>query len=326
MRSVFLTLLIVAVASSSGWTFIADLPVGIYPGGFYSGGSDLYIVQYEETTSDGIIDMEIVIDSAGNSECREAEHDLSGIQEGDDLYIPFPYPDDYENWDTSAGVTRLSLSGDTLWSVRLDSIQDRVEVSQPVLTCKDGGIFTVLGPDNGDFIWKAYRLSESGEVLMSGEFQMRGGPVIVLSDLMETEDSGFVVCGTTDDLGMNLFMYVIGIDSDGHQLFEIKEDFRFHAASSLIAADDSGDIYIAGYTGYERSDGFFMPPYDSDVFVMKLDPTGKELWRTVFDYPGENRPSAIHVDEDGSVALVIKSFSYEPSDQPGTYSLLLYQH
>ena len=325
MRIVILCIVLTVAAYGSGWTLWGDLPADLRPTGLQSNCSGQYIVEFQESINDSIVYKELVINTDGNMEHREAEIDLSGSQEGEDLFIPFPYPDDYENWDTSAGVTRLSVSGDTLWSVRLDSLQNRVEVYQPVLPCKEGGIFTVFGPDNGDFVWKAYRLSESGEVLMSSEFQMRGGPVIVLSDLMETVDSGFVICGTTDDLGMSLFMYVIGIDSDGRQIFEVKEDFRFHAASSITTPCHSGNIYIAGYTGNERPDGWFMPPYDSDVFLMKLDPSGNELWRTVYDCPGENRASAMHVDEDGSIALVIQSFSYESSDQLRKYSLLFYQ-
>ncbi len=325
VRSLVFTVLVTLAASASGWTFLADLPDGVRPGGLQSDGNGGYIVEYEETTTDGIIDREIVIDSSGNIESREAEYDSSRVPGNEDTFVTFPYPDYYETWDTFGGITRLSLSGDTLWSVTLDTVESRVEVFQPVIPCRDGGCFAVFGPTHGEFVWKFYKLSESGEVLMSGEFQMQGGPVIRLSAVKETADSGFVLCGTTDDLGMNLFMYVIGIDSDGSLLFEIKEDFRFHAAYGLIELDEGGNIYIAGSTGFERPDGWFLPPYDSDVFLMKLDPSGNEIWRTVLEYPLENRPYYVHVNDDGSVAMVIRSFSYEPTDLTSQYSLIVFQ-
>ncbi len=325
MKIIILCIVLTTAVYGSGWTFLGDIPSDVTPSGLHSNFSGQYIVEYKENLNDSIVYIELVIDTDGNVETREAELDSSRVPGNEDQFFTFPYPDYSETWDTFGGLTRLSPSGDTLWSVTLDSVESRVEVFQPVIPCKDGGCFVVFGPTHGDFVWNFYKLSESGELLMSGEFQMRGGPFIRISVVKETADSGFVLCGTTDDLGDRLFMYLIGIDSDGDQFIEVRENFRFHAGARLIELDEAGNIYIAGYTGFERPDGSFLPPYDSDVFLMKLDSAGNEIWRTVFDYPGENRPSFMQIDEDGSIAVVISSFSYYPPGQPVNYSLMHYQ-
>lgn len=325
MKIVILGIVLTAAAYGSGWTFLADIPTDVRVAGLHSDSTGQYIVEYEENLIDSIVYKELVIDTDGNVEILEAEHSPTPNTSGEDMFVKFPYPEDFEDDDTFAGISRISAIGDTLWSVPLDSIEGRKVVCLPVVPCEGGGCFAAFGPDY-DFIWKIYRLDDNGEVLMSSEFQMQGGPVIRVSCTLETNDSSYLITGTTDDLGCNLFMYLIGINSDGDQFINVREDFRFHAAAELMELDDAGNIYIAGYTGFERPDGWFLPPYDSDVFLMKLDSDGNEIWRTVFDYPAENRPSVMHIDEDGSIAVVISSFSYEPSGQARNYSLMLYQH
>lgn|GEM_PF-6706597 len=57
---------------------------------------------------------------------------------------------------------------------------------------------------------------------------------------------------------------------------------------------------------------------------MKLDEWGNEQWRSIFEYPLENRPVLMRVNGDGSVLLVIKSCE-EGTDLPGNYSLILFR-
>ncbi len=153
---------------------------------------------------------------------------------------------------------------------------------------------------------------------------MRGGPIISISNVKEIVDSNFLVSGITDDLGMNLYMFLVGIDRDGNQFMEVKEDFRFHAGAGTVELDDSGNIYIAGYTGSDRDDGCFMPPQDTDVFLIKLDSEGREIWRTVFEYPLENRPFIMEITEQDEVLLVIRSFTYESRGLSDSYTHLVF--
>lgn len=325
MRSILVCFLLAAKALCSGWTFIADLPQCGYPTGIYADEDGSLVVKFEKLLPDSLYRNEILVDSDGSIEVLGENLNQISNQAEESLFLTSPFPEDIENPYTFSGITHLSSAGDTLWSVVLDSIQEREETFQPVIRCDEGGCFAVFAPDGTDFIWEVYRLSDSGDVLMNGEFIMRGGPVIGVSTLKETADSSYLICGTTDDLGMNLYMFLTGIDSEGNEFFQIMEDFRFHASGGIIELDDEGNIYIAGYTGFERDDGYFMPPADTDVFLLKLDPTGREIWRTVFEYPLENRPSCMYITEEGNIAVVFNSFSYEETDPPGNHSLVLFQ-
>lgn len=326
MKSILVCVALVSMAWGGGWTVLAELPEASRITDFRADGNGEYGYELLEEI-DGVLYMsDISVDLQGNQigNILRREIHISEDQPFIPLYVPVSLPDDIESSVSFAGVTRIGASGDTLWTVMLDSISDRVQTRQPVISCRDGGCFAVFSPTRENFIWKAYRLSGSGELQMSTEFQMQGGSVISVSNLLETSDSNFLIAGTTDDLGMNLFMYLVGIDRHGNQFLEIREDFHFHAGAGIIKLDYSGNIYIAGYTGHERDDGYFMPPQNTDVFLMKLDSSGREIWRTVLEYPLENRSFMLEITEQGEVLMVIRSFSYESAELIDKYTLLVY--
>jgi len=80
---------------------------------------------------------------------------------------------------------------------------------------------------------------------------------------------------------------------------------------------------VTGYTGYERDDGFFMPPGDTDIFLMEFDPEGEFLWSTVYTMPLENTPVLMEVDEEGRVYLLVRSMEEDGSPPDGPDHLLL---
>ncbi len=326
MKSILVCVALVSMAWGGGWTVLAELPDAFLVNYFRAYGNGEYGYGLLEETDGILFISDISVDIHGNQTVSIPRREIHISEDKSflPLYVPVPFPDDIESADTFAGVICIGASGDTLWTVMLDSL-DRKQSGLRVISSREGGCFAVFPPTWQDFIWKVYRLSGSGEVLMSGEFQMQGGPVLSIDEVVETADAGFLISGTTDDLGMNLFMYLVGIDSSGNQFLEVREDFRFHAGCDDVALDKSGNIYISGYTGYDRDDGYFMPPQNTDVFLMKLDPRGRELWRTVFDYPLENSSSIVDISDSGEVLVVIRSFSYEAAGRTLGRTLLLFQ-
>lgn len=324
MSAICLISVFISTTFNTGWTFVTNITEFGYPTGIYSHSDDSFVIVSEESFSGSFISRDLGINLSGNqSEAYSENYAVSSLYK-ETLFLSSPFPEDIEDSSTFAGITRVTPSGDTLWTVQLDSIESRVETNQPIIPCREGGCFAIFSPDNAEFIWKTYKLSDSGEVKMSSEFQMQGGPVIDISSVIETDDSSFLILGTTDDLGMNLFMFLVGIDSDGRQYISIREDLNFHASGEIVDVDLDGNIYVAGYTGFEREDGFFMPPADSDIFIIKFDSLGNELWSSIYEYPKENRPIFMTITQNGTIGILMKSFSYEASDSDETYSLVIY--
>ena len=314
----------VVATSNIGWTLLPDFAEFGFPIDIYSIDNETYNVSFERSFSGSFIRKEIRIDLSGNQSETYSENYVPAYFNRDRLFYYSRFPEDMEDPSACAAITRVTLSGDTLWTVQLDTLGSYVEAIARVLPCREGGCFVALKPYRSASLWKVYKLSDSGEVQMSSEYQMQGGPVILLSQIIETDDSNFLILGTTDDCGTNLYMYLVGIKSDGSQYINISEDLRFHASGELVEVDTDGNIYVAGYTGFDREDGFFMPPENTDIFLTKFDSAGNELWSSTFEYPGENRPIRMTVNEYGDVAVVMKSFSYEPDDQLQEYALIVY--
>ncbi|MCK5785712.1 MAG: hypothetical protein KAH54_04030 [Candidatus Sabulitectum sp.] len=325
MKSSIVCVILVSLVFGFEWTVLAELPEGSRASGLRECGEGIYAFDLFQETGDTLYRSEITVVLNGSHMVTNREVFILEDHPARDSYVTVPFPDGIESRETFAGISRISASGDTLWTVMLDSLEDRVETGLRIIPCRSGGCFAVFSPTPQDFIWMVYRLSDSGEVLMSGEFQMQGGPILRIAEVVETEDSSFLITGTTDDLGMNLYMFLAGIESDGNQFIDVREDFRFHGEFGNMKLDDSGNIYIAGSTGYERDDGYFMPPQDTDVFLLKLDPQGREIWRTVFEYPMENSPSIVEITSNGEVILAVRSFSYDPQDLSSSNTLLIYR-
>lgn len=223
------------------------------------------------------------------------------------------------------GVSRLGPEGDTLWTVLLDTAFCYGSVGSIVMPSINGGCLAAWEPPPGSDRWKVYRLDASGNVIMAAGFRLQGGPVIGLGDMAETPDGGVLLTGVTDSLGMSLYMFLVGFDAGGDRYCEYIDGLRFHARGRLLAIDRDGCVYVAGDTGYEREDGFFMPPAYTDVFLMKFDQEGEFLWSTVYPMPLENTPVLMEIDEGGTVHILVRSMEDDGSSPEGPdYSLLTY--
>lgn len=66
-----------------------------------------------------------------------------------------------------------------------------------------------------------------------------------------------------------------------------------------IATDDSGNVYVAGYT----QGALVTSTGDYDAFVRKYDPNGTELWTRQFGTPGVDIAFGIAVDGNGDVYI-----------------------
>jgi len=130
-----------------------------------------------------------------------------------------------------------------------------------------------------------------------------------------------VVAGDTDstDLTVNsgssaaTGAFVFKINATGNELVYFTYlgsdvsvgSFRYPdtAAASPIAADASGNAYVAGYTDYEG-------------FATKLSPSGTTVWITNLFGPYPSVPKAISLDSSGNVWVTgTNRFSSPPSDE-----------
>ena len=283
MWYLFVVMLAAAGGASPGWTVLGQLAEGEgYPVSMYlQRGEGTVVVMLEEQMADSFYRHEVFVDFDGSigGSCSDP---YATSMLGPGLFVPAPVSEeDWMAYRIPRGISRLDTVGDTLWTVQLDTVYDD-EVGCCTIMPAGSGCYAAFPPGAGSDLWKLYRLDSLGGISMETEFHLQGGPVLGLEDMCLGGDSGVVLTGVTDSLGMNLYMFLLGFDRNGTSTLRVLEDLRFHAHGMLVDTDASGRIYAAGSTGYERQDGYFMPPESTDVFLMEFEPDGRELWRTVF--------------------------------------------
>lgn len=229
-----------------------------------------------------------------------------------------------DEWERDYGADVILVreaDGGAPMRTRIGESGDPLELSGMTCPSADGGCFALFSPHLTRGVWKLVRVNGLGEIQFTTSFTVRGGPMIGFNRMVERVDGGVLLTGTTDDLGMNLFMVFMGYSRRGESEFFHMDSLRFHGSGELLAEDDSGNIYLAGYTGYEREDGYFLPPSGTDLFLDCYSPEGDRLWRSIPDLPMENRPVCMDAAEDGSVVLVVASDEEGPYWEP-VYQLL----
>ncbi len=305
--------ILAAVVCLPGWNVIAEVQ---------SDGSPVDCYMDEG----GNYHLEILSDSGTTEYIFNAGGEGMGIRECfpiDSLPASFSFtasPLEMEE-GYSHGIACL-VDADSIWLTDLGFSTCDGEFPGMVIPSVAGGCSAVFSPWVNQGIWRVVRLDSSGDTVFDSEFQLLGGPVISVNDLAEMSDGGVVFTGVTDRLGMNLNMFLIGFSQSGELLFQKSDSLRFHGSGEIVQVDTQG-ITVAGYTGYERDDGFFMPPVETDVFIIRFDKLGNELWRSVAELPLENSPLAMSLSSDGSVLLAVSAFSHEVYD-PGKIVLLNY--
>ena len=213
-----------------------------------------------------------------------------------------------------------SRGEEVMWSLEMGIVTYMDELAGIVEPDHRGGCIAVFEASENSGEWMVLKCDSLGGTVLQGSFEMGGGPMISVTDACPLPDGGAAITGVTDKYGMNTFMFLVAFDNRGDLLFSVTDSLLYHGAGTLLAADSSG-ITVAGHTGLERPDGFFMPPFDSDVFISRYDMEGNEVWRTIVALPRENRPITIHCPSPGSAVLTVSSFDYE-GHTPRSYAIV----
>ncbi|HPO12758.1 MAG TPA: PKD domain-containing protein [Candidatus Hydrogenedentes bacterium] len=135
---------------------------------------------------------------------------------------------------------------------------------------------------------------------------------ICTTNAMEESEEGegeeYVIAGTTPDTQGNMDMYVLRVDVEGNQVWaKTFGGTGDEAGEAIVAvpADDKGDeedIVIAGWTtSFGKG--------SSDVYVLRLDKEGKEIWSETYGGMGADRGYAMAATSDGGFIITGESNS-----------------
>jgi putative intracellular protease/amidase len=130
---------------------------------------------------------------------------------------------------------------------------------------------------------------------------------------IETADGGYLAAGYTSSWGAgSRDVYLVKTDPDGGEIWSTTfGGSGLDVAMSVVEMED-GAYAVAGYT-----DSFGAG--ESDVYLIKLDPAGKELWSRVFGDVGPEMGNSLDKTVDGGFVIIGASGSY--SDNSDVYLL-----
>ncbi|HSQ17266.1 MAG TPA: DJ-1/PfpI family protein [Anaerolineales bacterium] len=201
------------------------------------------------------------------------------------------------------------LERDTAWTRTYGG--SSADGAQALLQTRDGG-FLLAGYtfSFGSAYANAYlvRTDASGNLLWSAAF---GGPGWeYLYSVVETDDGGFVAAGYTTSTGAgSMDMYLLRVDAQGRLLWEHTFGGAGIDVAQGVAVDAQGDLILAGYTNSSGAG-------ENDVYLVKTDPEGNELWSQVHGGEESDMAMDVLVDSQGNylVAGATGSFGAENRD------------
>ena len=127
------------------------------------------------------------------------------------------------------------------------------------------------------------------------------------SSVQESSDGGYVIVGRTWSYGAGSSdVWLIKTDSSGNKLW----DKTFGGTNSddgySVQQTDDGGYVIAGQTS-----SYGAGPFDFDVWLIKTDSTGNEIWNKTFDGSQKmDYGKSIQQTSDGGYVIVGSTYSY----------------
>jgi len=210
-------------------------------------------------------------------------------------YIISGYTTSYGAGGKDVWLINTDPEGKSEWNRTLGGRGD--DVGSSVLEAKGGG-YIILGCTNsygigkGD-VWLA-KVDSKGAEEWNRTF---GGP----DDdegmaIVETKDGGYAIVGRTYSYGSGAYdAWFIKTDSDG--IKEWDQTFGGVGKDCGCSVQEIDDGYIV--TGFTNSYG----AGDFDVWLVKVDPKGKEEWNRTFGTPVGDFGNSIQETEDGGYII-----------------------
>jgi hypothetical protein len=149
-------------------------------------------------------------------------------------------------------------------------------------------------------LWPSWGPATTPATAANSWFKTYGGRQDdVAWDLLPAGDGGYYIVGTTDlafEPQMRGNVYLIRTDATGEVLWEKRYERDGYAEGAAISWSGDGNLVISGPATFSTTNG-------TDIYLLKVDPSGNALWFQTFDGPLDEMGTAWPL-EDGGFLLV----------------------
>lgn len=187
---------------------------------------------------------------------------------------------------------RLDDNFEIIWSKLIGTEYD--DFGNSLELTSDGGFLisgTTIGLKESEQKMYVLKLDSLGaiqwsKIIGNSNFPQEG------NDAKQTPDGGFIVVGMTQTETNNTDMYIAKLDPDGNLEWDriIGDEGEEAALVATIGAD--GNYVVAGYSDSAMG-------LRKNGYIVKLDPSGNLIWKTVMEITGYSYVEDIITVEDG---------------------------
>jgi len=221
-------------------------------------------------------------------------------------------------------LIRTDAAGQVLWEKTYGGAQyDR---GYAIIQAKDGGLVVAGGTKSfgaGEMDMYLIKLDQDGNPIWSKTF---GGPQDEEAiAVYQTLDGGYILMGYTRIAGSEGDVEAAGnIGAGESNIFLVKTDGDGNQIwSHIYTGKDNAPVYTSA--GLPVSDGGFLvlarinPNEDHDIFLLKVDANGRQVWSRAWNAEGKRGGNDIVPTSDGNYLIV---GIYEGVNDAGDYLLM----
>ncbi len=212
-------------------------------------------------------------------------------------YMIAGYTADSTVSDTDAYAVRMTTSGDTLWTRRINGTSNGKDLFYKVINTSDGGFaFCGYSTNNGAGNDDAYLVKMDGNGTIQWSKYWGGAGKDRAQDIVQTADGGFALAGYTTSAPAAYYdAFLLRTNSSGDTLWSKRYGTGgFEDANSLVLLPDGG--FVLGGQSTNGGNGL-------DMYMVRVNPIGDTLWTRKFGTTGTDNIEHIIRQSNGTFIL-----------------------
>jgi hypothetical protein len=122
--------------------------------------------------------------------------------------------------------------------------------------------------------------------------------------VQQTTDGGYIIVGVSTQKGSGGYkIYIIKTDSSGNLIWERIYGGTSEDAGDSVQQTSDGGYIIAGYTSPLKGYSTLSDVGFSDIYLIKTDSYGKQLWRRTYGGKGNDKSFSVQQTTDGGYII-----------------------
>jgi hypothetical protein len=196
-------------------------------------------------------------------------------------------------------LIKTNAEGEIIWEIIFGLLSLPNEVGSSIIPLPDGS-FVLCGTEKGrklsnneDTDVRIMKISSEGAILWSYSY---GGPTSQTGVEIQAYPGGFICVGTIYTTGEHTDIFLLNIDYSGNMLWSKTLGGNHNETGISVSPAPDGGFTICGTTESYGEGG-------KDIYLLKVDKEGSELWSKTFGGSGNDEGSKIIQVKDGGFVI-----------------------